>query len=138
MFKRFLLVLWFMLFCQVCHADNNINQLQARAFSNIKKAQVVVAHAQKLMKVKPDRKSAEICTELYLEAAKLYGDAARLLKSAGPNYASQGIVDEFLTAERNYLKIAEHLRRSLNEGEIISSKKDSIKSILQELKERSL
>ncbi len=136
--KKFLLVLWFLLFCQFCHADNNVGQLQTRAFNNIKRAQIVVAHAKKLLEIKPDRQSAEICVDLYLEAAKLYGDAARLLKSVGPSYVSQEIVDEFLTAERNYLKVVDHLRRSLNEGEIISNKKDSIESILQELKEKSL
>ncbi|MDP8263966.1 MAG: hypothetical protein P9M12_00610 [Candidatus Aceula lacicola] len=138
MFKKIVFILGFSLMCTASAvAENNLDELQLKAFSNIQKAQHAVAYAQDLMKVKPDRQSAQMCVNLYLEAAKLYGDAARLLKAVGPTYVSQDVVDEFARAERNYLNIVDTIRRSLNQGEIVSTKKDTFESLLNELKEIS-
>ena len=138
MLKKLFFVLGLSLICAVSVvAENNLGELQVKAFNNIQRAQKVVAYARKLMEVRPNRQSVRACENLYLEAAKLYGDAARLLKAVGPTYVSQSIVDEFARAERNYLDIVDKIRRSLNQGEIISTKKDTFESLLNELKELS-
>ncbi|MDD3374685.1 MAG: hypothetical protein PHY73_03050 [Candidatus Omnitrophica bacterium] len=138
MLNKFISFLGILFICAgVAFAENNLNELQIRAFNNIQRAQQVVAYAQKLMEVRPDRQSAEACVDLYLEAAKLYGDAARLLKVVGPPYVLQSVVDEFAKGEQNYLDIVDKIRRSLNQGEIVSPKKDTFESLLNELKELS-
>ena len=138
MFKKIIFILgFFLMFPGITVAENNLNELQVKAFDNIQRAKYVVAYAQKLIEVKPDRQSAQICVDLYLEVAKLYGNAARLLKAVGPPYVMQNIIDEFSTAERNYLNVVDKIRRSLNQGKLVSPKKDTFESLLKELKEIS-
>ncbi len=117
--------------------DLSVDDLQAQAFSNIKRAQQVVAYAQKIMEVAPTRQGAEQCVALYLEAAQLYGHASRLLKAIGPRYVPQAVVDEFAKGERNCLKIVEELRRVLNRGEVVGKEKDAFMAFLKMMKEMS-
>ncbi|HOD12582.1 MAG TPA: hypothetical protein PKO44_05775 [Candidatus Omnitrophota bacterium] len=117
--------------------DLSVDDLQAQAFANIKRAQQVVMYAQKIMEVAPTRQGAEQCVELYLEAAQLYGHASRLLKAIGPSYVPQEVVDEFAKGERSCLKVVEELRRVLNRGEVVGKEKDAFMAFLKMMKEMS-
>jgi len=118
-------------------AEQSVDDLQKQAFANIVRANEVVAYARKLMQSSPTRESAESCVKLYLEAALLYGNASRFFKAMGPNYVSQEIVDQFFLAERVSLKVVDEIRRELNKGQIISSNRDTMESLLKRLKEMS-
>ncbi len=116
-------------------AEKSVEELKAQAFANIQRAQEVVTFAEKIIKMKPGREGAEKCVTLYLEAALLYGDASRLFKAMGPTYVPQDIIDNFAQGERNCLNTVDQIRRMLNKGEIVPTKKYTIQPVLKELKE---
>jgi len=118
-------------------ADLSVDELQTQAFANIKRAQQVIAYAQKIIEVAPTREGAQRCVELYIEAAQLYGHASRLLKAIGPTYVPQNIVDEFSKGERHCLKVVEELRRVLNKGEVVGKEKDAFMAFLKIMREMS-
>ncbi len=118
-------------------AEQSVDDLKNQAFANITRARHIIAYAQKLIETSPSRQAAEHCVQLYLEAAQLYGNAARLLRAMGSNYVPQGIIDEFAKGEKNCLKIVDDIRRFLNRGEIVGTHKDTMQSLLKKLKETS-
>jgi hypothetical protein len=137
MYKKILLICFFFIFTTMVHAEQSVDALQNQAFANIKRAKQVVAYAQRLIEVSSTRETAQRCVELYLEAAHLYGNAARLFRAMGPVYVPQEIVDEFAKAELSCLQTVDEIRRLLNKGEIVSTNKETMQSLLKKLKEMS-
>lgn len=137
-FRRFLFVMvfWAVSTCGYA-AETSVDVLQAQAFANITRAQQVITYAQKIIETAPTREGAQHCVELYIEAAQLYGNAARLLKAVGPRYVPQKVVDEFAQGERNCLKVVEELRRVLNQGEVVGKEKDALMAFLKIMRELS-
>lgn len=136
-FQAILVVSFLFFISTFLYAEQTVDRLQKQAFANIERATELVAYAQKLVEVAPTRDSAERCVELYLEAALLYGNAARFFKAMGPSYVSQDIVDQFSAGERNCLKAVDDIRRQLNKGQVVGTKKDTMESLLKQLKEMS-
>lgn len=115
--------------------DRSLQALEQRAFSYIVKAQQSITYANALIQLKPDRESAEIFADLYLQAAQLFGDASRLLKAIGPFYVHQNIVDQFAEAERNCLNIVGETRRLINQGEIIRTSDNQVRELMKKIEE---
>jgi len=119
------------------YAAQTVDDLQRQAYASITRGNEVVDYAQRLMEGSPTTENAARCVDLYLEAALLYGNAARFFKAMGPNYVPQDVVDQFSTAERECLKTVDEIRRQLNKGQIVGTKKETMQSLLKKLQEMS-
>ncbi len=115
----------------------SLKELEQKALSCILRAQQVTDHANKLMTAKPDRHSAEIFVDLYLQASRLYGDASRLLKAIGPGYVRQDTVDQFAQAETECLRVIDEVQRLLNRGELVTVPPQGFSELLRKIKELS-
>lgn len=115
----------------------SLKELEQKALSNILRAQQVTDHANRLMSAKPDRQSAEVFVDLYLQASRLYGDASRLLKAIGPGYVRQETVDQFAQAETECLRVIDEVQRLLNRGEVVAVPPQGFSEFLRRLKELS-
>ena len=122
-------------FAFLAWAQRSPSELQQQAMQNIVRAEKITAYANALMEAKPDRQIAEVFLTLYLEAAQLYGDAARLLKALGSGYVRQEIIDQFAQAEHNCLQNVDEVRRMLNQGEITRVPSHDMKYLMQQLEE---
>ncbi|MDP8265365.1 MAG: hypothetical protein P9M07_00285 [Candidatus Aceula meridiana] len=109
--------------------------LETRAFTYVQRADQLLSYAHKIMELRPDKESAEIFVELYLQASRLYGDAARLLRAIGPFYIQQSVIDKFAKAELDCLKTVDEARRMVNKGEIVKVSDWEIKKLLNEIRE---
>ncbi len=118
-------------------AQQSVDGLQGQALANIDRANQIITYVGKMMEVSPTRESAERCVDLFLEAALLYGNAARFFKAMGPNYVPQDVVDRFSTKERECLKVVDDMRRQLNKGQVVGNNKETIQSLMQKLQEMS-
>jgi CHASE3 domain sensor protein len=115
----------------------SLKELEQTALAYIVRAQQVVDHANRLMSAKPDRQSAEMFVDLYLQASRLYGDASRLLKAIGPGYVRQDTVDQFAQAETECLLVIDEVQRLLNRGELVAVPPEGFSELLRKIKELS-
>jgi len=138
MFKRILISFFiFTIFLPPLFAqyERSPKVLEQRALGYIQRADQLVVYAHKLMELRPNKENAEVFVELYLQASRLYGDAARLLKAIGPFYVQQFIIDKFAKAEMDCLKTVDEVRRMINKGEIVKVSDWEIKRLLNEIRE---
>lgn len=138
-FSLLIFLIFFLIFFMpgilVAQQERSVKELEQIAFSYIVKAQQATTYANALIRLRPDRESAHIFVDLYLQAAQLFGDASRLLKTIGPYYVDQDIVDKFSEAELNCLNIAGEARRVINQGEIVRTSDRQIQKLIKKIEE---